>query len=473
MTSPPIALCWFRRDLRLHDHAALYHALKSGMPVHCLFVFDTDILDHLTNLADRRVEFIWESVAELKRALEDLGSTLHILHESACSIVPQFAKSMGASTVFCNRDYEPDAIVRDRDVATALQTHGIAFRTFKDQVIFECEEVLTATRKPFNVFTPYKNAWLKTLTDFHLRVYPTEHHFAALAQCTPAHLPGLETLGFVRSNLAELALPCGMSGAEQLFGDFRQRMADYHTRRDFPALKGVSYLSAHLRFGTLSIRTLAREAFYSGGPGPQTWLSELIWREFYQMLLYHYPYVVAHAFKPRFDDFQWNNDPAWFAAWQSGQTGYPLVDAGMRQLARSGYMHNRLRMVTAAFLVKDLQIDWRWGERHFAEQLIDFDLAANNGGWQWSASTGCDAQPWFRIFNPVTQSEKFDPDGRFIRRYVPELANCPADFIHSPWKLPLADQQQLGIVIGKNYPAPLIDHATARAMTLARYKSVA
>lgn len=472
MTPTPAALCWFRRDLRLQDHAALYHALKSGQAVHCVFVFDTDILDKLTNRADRRVEFIWRSVSELKQALEALGSTLHILHGRPQECISQFARTMSASAVFCNRDYEPAAIARDRAVATTLQAHGIAFNDFKDQVIFEREEVLTGAGKPFNVFTPYKNAWLKTLNDFYLRAYPTERYFAALAPCTPANLPSLESLGFTRSNLAELALPCGMSGARQLFEDFCTRMPLYHERRDFPALKGVSYLSTHLRFGTISIRQLAGTAFYSGGKGAETWLSELIWREFYQMLLYHYPYVVSHAFKPRFDDLQWGNNPEWFAAWQAGQTGYPLVDAGMRQLARSGYMHNRLRMVTAAFLVKDLQIDWRWGERHFAEQLLDFDLAANNGGWQWSASTGCDAQPWFRIFNPITQSEKFDPEGKFIRRYVPELANCPARFIHAPWKLAPEEQQRLGIVIGKDYPAPLVDHAAARDTTLIRYKQV-
>lgn len=473
MTTPTVALCWFRRDLRLHDHAALFHALKSGFAVHCLFVFDTGILVHLANRADRRVGFIWHSIAELKQALEALGSTLHVLHGSARELVPQFAASMGASAVFCNRDYEPDAIARDREVAATLQARGIAFHGFKDQVIFDHEEVLTGAGKPFNVFTPYKNAWLKTLTDFHLRAYPTERCFAGLAQCAPANMPSLESLGFTRSNLAELALPCGMSGASEMFGDFCERMPHYHERRDFPAQKGVSYLSTHLRFGTISIRLLARTAYYTGGRGAETWLSELIWREFYQMLLYHYPHVAGHAFKPRFDGLEWDNNPAWFSAWQAGQTGYPLVDAGMRQLAHSGFMHNRLRMVTASFLVKDLQIDWRWGERHFAEQLIDFDLAANNGGWQWSASTGCDAQPWFRIFNPVTQSEKFDPDGKFIRRYVPELANCPAQFIHSPWKLPPEEQQRLGIVIGKHYPAPLIEHAAARAMTLARYKRVA
>ena len=253
-----------------------------------------------------------------------------------------------------------------------------------------------------------------------------------------------------------------MSGATKLFEDFQKRLAGYHEKRDFPAVKGVSYLSTHLRFGTISIRALARHAFYTEGSGAQTWLSELIWRDFYQMLLYHFPHVVGHAFKAQFEHLAFSNQPAWFDAWKNGMTGYPLIDAGMRQLNQTGYMHNRLRMVTASFLVKDLQIDWRWGERYFAEKLIDFDLAANNGGWQWAASTGCDAQPWFRIFNPVTQSEKFDQEGKFIRRYVPELKNCPEKFIHTPWLLPEHEQHPLNLVIGKDYPAPIVDHALAR-----------
>ena len=238
-------------------------------------------------------------------------------------------------------------------------------------------------------------------------------------------------------------------------------------------MKGVSYLSTHLRFGTISIRTLARHAYFLGGQGAQTWLSELIWRDFYQMLLHHRPHVVSHAFKPQFDRLAWGNNTEWFVAWCAGRTGYPLVDAGMRQLNQTGFMHNRLRMVVASFLVKDLQIDWHWGERYFAENLLDYDLAANNGGWQWAASTGCDAQPWFRIFNPVTQSERFDVAGKFIRRYVAELSNCPDKFIHAPWTLGADAQRQLGIVIGTDYPAPLVDHALARVKTLAMFKKAA
>ncbi len=455
------ALCWFRRDLRLHDHAALYHALKNNHAVHCVFVFDHDILDALTHRADRRVDFIWHSVQALQHALHEWGGTLHVLHGQARELIPQLAQQLGVAAVYCNHDYEPAAIARDAAVTAQLAEQHIAFYDFKDQVIFERNEILTGTGKPFSVFTPYKNAWLNKLTDRDLRAYPTEKYAGALAKSAPTALPSLASLGFEAT--PNNALPTGMAGAATLFADFQTRLAHYHQTRDFPALKGVSYLSTHLRFGTISIRYLAHHAFYAGGEGAQTWLSELIWRDFYQMLLYHHPRVVEQCFKPQFDRLAYTNNPAHFAAWQNGQTGYPLVDAGMRQLNQTGWMHNRLRMVVASFLVKNLHIDWRWGERYFAEKLLDFDLAANNGGWQWAASTGCDAQPWFRIFNPITQSEKFDPTGKFIRRYVPELANCPDKFIHTPWQSPTPF----------TYPAPIVEHAGTRAMWLALCRAVA
>jgi deoxyribodipyrimidine photo-lyase len=473
MSQYQTSLCWLRRDLRLYDHAALYHALKNSRSVHCVFVFDTDILNALQNKADRRVEFIWHSLAELQSELRKLGSDLHILHGSARQLIPQLARQTGAQAVFCNHDEEPDCHARDAAVAASLDTHDIEFHHYKDHVIFERDEVLTGGGTPYHVFTPYKNAWLKKVDDFYLRAYPTQNYFSHLANFPAAELPSLTLLGFSKTNLSELAMPCGMSGAAQLFDDFAQRMARYQEARDFPAVKGVSYLSTHLRFGTISIRALARHAYHTAGLGAQTWLSELIWRDFYHALLHHHPDVVGHAFKPQFEHLSFTNQVDLFAAWKSGQTGYPLVDAGMRQLNQTGFMHNRLRMVVASFLVKDLQIDWRWGEQYFAENLNDFDLAANNGGWQWAASTGCDAQPWFRIFNPITQSEKFDAAGKFIRRYVPELANCPDKFIHAPWTLPPMEQRARSIIIGKDYPAPLVDHALAREKTLAMFKSAA
>lgn len=472
-------LCWFRRDLRLHDHAALYHALKQSKAVHCVFVFDTTILDQLENKQDHRVEFIWHSVRELQAMLQQQGSTLHVLHGSAGEAIPRLARELNAQAVFCNKDYEPSALLRDATIEASLAQAEIAFHGYKDQVIFEQSEILTGAGKPFSVFTPYKNAWLKKLDDFYLRAYPTQRYFSALAPyaADSSNMSSLEALGFTNTNLQNMALPTGVSGAEKLLADFMQRIAGYHEARNYPSVKGVSYLSTHLRFGTISIRYLASQAYRAGGLGSQTlgaqtWLNELIWREFYQMLLFQHPRLgQGQAFKPQFNAIPFANDDAKFAAWCEARTGYPLVDAAMRQLNQTGYMHNRLRMVAASFLVKDLHIDWRWGERYFAEHLLDFDLAANNGGWQWSASTGCDAQPWFRIFNPITQSEKFDAQGKFIRRYVPELAQCMDKWIHAPWLMPVQEQQRCGILIGQHYPSPIVDHALARVKTLELYQA--
>ena len=333
--------------------------------------------------------------------------------------------------------------------------------------------MLTQTGKPYGVFTPYKNAWLKTIQDGHLQPYPVDSQIKNLAQISqPSALPSLASLGFAATNLSELGIKPGMQGGLALFDDFKNRMVHYQDARNFPAVKGVSYLSVHLRFGTVSIRHLARTAMQEHNAGAQTWLSELIWRDFYVQILHHRPQLAdGHAYKAEFEHLAFSNDPALFAAWCEGRTGYPLVDAAMRQLNSSGFMHNRLRMIAASFLVKDLLIDWRWGERYFAEQLIDFDFSANNGGWQWAASTGCDAQPWFRIFNPTTQSERFDAAGKFIRRYVPELAACNDKEIHAPWLLSTDRLQALNLRLGVDYPTPIVDHATQRGLALALYKN--
>jgi len=472
MTTSSSALVWFRRDLRDFDHAALYHALKGHAQVYCAFVFDTDILDALPDRADRRVEFIWESVRELQQALRSQGGDLIVLHASARSAIPVLALKLKASAVYSNRDYEPDAVTRDAEVAAKLASHDIAFHQYKDQVIFEQDEVLTQAGKPYGVFTPYKNAHLKKLNDFYLQTYPVDRYRQHLAAADKTEMPTLESMGFARTNLGEMKLPTGMSGGQQLFAEFQERMARYKDARDFPAVKGPSYLSVHLRFGTVSIRHLARTAWQQHNAGAETWLNELIWRDFYFQVLHHHPQVAAgRAFKPEFDVLAFPNQQALFDAWCEGRTGYPLVDAAMRQLNQTGYMHNRLRMVAASFLVKDLLIDWRWGERYFAERLIDFDLAANNGGWQWAASTGCDAQPWFRIFNPITQSEKFDAQGKFIRKYVPELAACQEKEIHAPWLIAPLRQQSLGLIIGKDYPAPVVEHSVQREKALSLYKN--
>ena len=464
------ALVWFRRDLRDFDHAALYHALKRFPQVFCVFVFDSEILDALPRRADRRVEFIHASVVELDAALRARGGGLIVRHGPARDVIPALAASLGVTAVLANGDYEPAAIARDEDVAERLRVQGIAFESFKDQVIFEKREVLTKSATPFSVFTPYKRAWLAALTDFHLKAYPVEKYAAHLAPLPAGEsIPSLSDIGFEPTNLLEVGIAPGMAGGRRLIDDFVRRIDRYKARRDFPASKGVSYLSVHLRFGTVSIRELARLAHARGGEGADTWLSELIWRDFYFQILWHNPRVVGASFRPEYDRVRWDDAPDLFAAWCEARTGYPLVDAAMRQIAHSGYMHNRLRMVVASFLTKDLGIDWRLGEKYFADELNDFDLAANNGGWQWAASTGCDAQPYFRIFNPVNQSEKFDPDGSFIRRYLPELAKVPDKFIHAPWTMPPIDQKLAGCEIGKDYPAPIVDHAKARERTLARF----
>ena len=477
-------LVWFRRDLRATDHAALYHALVQCRRVFCAFVFDTPILDPLPR-QDRRVEFIRESLVQLDEALRSQAGVpeagLICVHADAREAIPALAAELGVQAVYANHDDEPAALERDARVRTRLAQQRVELQTFKDHCIFERSEVLTQTGQPYSVFTPYKNAWLRTVTPFYLRAYPVERHAAHLA-ARPEGLrravPTLAELGFAPSGLEALRLPVGLQGAQQLFTDFQGRMAHYHERRDFPAVKGPSYLSVHLRFGTISPRQVAQAAHamhLQGHEGASIWLSELIWRDFYFQILHHHPHVVTHSFKPAYDAIRWEQGPeaeALFHAWCEGRTGYPLVDAAMAQLNQTGYMHNRLRMVVASFLVKDLGIDWRWGEQYFARQLIDFDLAANNGGWQWASSSGCDAQPYFRIFNPVSQSEKFDPQGKFIRRYLPQLAGLPDRALHAPWLAKPLELQDAGVALGVNYPRPLVEHDAARKRTLDRYAVV-
>jgi deoxyribodipyrimidine photo-lyase len=478
------ALVWFRRDLRCDDQAALYHALRSARQVWCAFVFDRDILDALPR-QDRRVEFIRDSLLGLDAQLRALatshgieGAGLIVRHGHAVEEVAAVAQQLGVQAVYANHDDDPAALARDARARGALADIGAALHTSKDHVIFERGEVLTQGGNPYSVFTPYKNAWLKKLNDYYLKAYPVARHASALAALPPGQaraLPTLADIGFEPSNLHALKLPSGSAGALELLDDFLpERIGRYHETRDFPAVKGPSYLSTHLRFGTVSVRHLAREAWQRVPTerGAEVWLSELIWRDFYQQILHHHPHVVGHAFKPAYERIRWEHGKhadALFAAWCAGRTGYPLVDAAMHQINSSGYMHNRLRMVTASFLVKDLGLDWRRGEAYFAEKLNDFDLAANNGGWQWAASTGCDAQPYFRIFNPVSQSERFDAEGKFIRRYLPQLASLPDKLIHAPWLARPIDLAAAQVELGKSYPEPVVMHDAARERTLQRY----
>ena len=478
---------WFRRDLRTEDNAALHHALQSCSRVFCVFVFDRDILEPLAP-QDRRVEFIHESLLDLDSQLRQLAEEngtpdagLMVQHGVASDVVSLLVHQLGVDAVFANHDYEPQAIARDAKILALLDNQGAAFHTFKDHVIFEKSEVLTLAAKPYSVFTPYKNAWLKKVDAFYLKPYQSEKYASALAAIPAkyrAGMPTLEAMGFTRTNLKTLKIPTGSTGGAQLFDDFLSRIDDYGKTRDFPAVKGPSYLGVHLRFGTVPIRKLAAAALALSGQGSEgasVWLSELIWRDFYAQILSNFPHAATQSFKPEYDLIAWEQGPqadALFKAWCEGQTGYPLVDAAMAQINQTGYMHNRLRMVVASFLVKDLGLDWRWGERYFAEKLNDFDLSANNGGWQWAASSGCDAQPYFRIFNPVSQSEKFDRDGKFIRRYLPVLEKLPVKALHSPWLASPIELAAAGVVLGHTYPHPVVKHDEARTLTLQRYAVV-
>jgi deoxyribodipyrimidine photo-lyase len=484
------ALVWMRRDLRADDHAALHHALRAARQVWCVFVFDREILDPLLaagRKADRRVEFIRDSLVGVDAELRALGAShgvegvgLIVRHGWASDQVPALAATLGVQAVYANHDDEHAALARDARVRGLLAERGVVLHTSKDHVVFERSEVLTQGGGPFSVFTPYKNAWLKKLTPFYLSAWPIAKHAQALAPPPAGELgvPSLASLGFAPTNLHQLRLPSGPVGGQELLAEFLERIDRYDETRDFPAVKGPSYLSTHLRFGTVSIRQLARAAHHrheAGSRGASVWLSELIWRDFYHQVLHHHPRVARQAFKPDYDRIRWEpgaHAESLYAAWCEGRTGYPLVDAAMHQINQTGYMHNRLRMVVASFLTKDLGLDWRRGEAYFALHLNDFDLAANNGGWQWAASSGCDAQPYFRIFNPVTQSEKFDPEGKFIRRYLPQLAGLPDKLIHAPWQARPIDLQAAGVELGKDYPLPVVAHDAARARTLERYAVV-
>lgn len=427
-----LAICWLRRDLRLHDHAALYHALRKHSAVLPVFIFDRNILDALQKPFDLRVQFIHEQLRQLKGQLRALGSDLCVLYDYAGQAWQHILNTYEVEAVYANHDYEPYARKRDNEVAELLKTHHIPFYTFKDQVIFEKSEVVKSDGTPYSVFTPYARKWKAQLNDFYLRSYPTEKYFSSFLKLSEElPMPSLEAMGFRAKSF--VFPPCEIR---------EDIIRNYHNTRDLPALdEGTSRLGVHLRFGTVSIRELACKAQAWNA----TYLNELIWREFFMMILWHHPRVVTHAFKEAYDHIPWQQNEELFRRWCEGTTGYPLVDAGMRQLNASGYMHNRLRMLTASFLCKHLLIDWRLGEAYFASKLLDYELSSNNGGWQWAAGTGCDAAPYFRIFNPWTQQKKFDPDNRFVSRWVPE------------WQT-------------KDYPKPVVEHASARERAIDFYK---
>lgn len=426
------AIFWFRRDLRLNDNAGLYHALKSGMPIVPIFIFDTNILEELSDKHDKRVQFIHDSLTALHTELVKHGSTLHVLHGTPEECFPKLLSIYNVGAVYTNHDYEPYAQKRDRQIAKLLKEQEVSFYTFKDQVIFEKDEVLKDDGTPYTVYTPYSKRWKATMKPFYTKAYPTEKYFKKLHQQQAIDLPTLEDIGFKTVDVdVEPA---------KLDKDIAK---DYHNTRDIPSVHGTTRLSVHLRFGTISIRQLVREAISLN----EKLLNELIWRDFYQMILWHFPNVVSDAFKKEYDNIEWRNNEEEFKKWCEGQTGYPIVDAGMRELNETGYMHNRVRMITASFLTKHLLVDWRWGEAYFAEKLLDYDLASNNGGWQWAAGSGCDAAPYFRIFNPYLQTKKFDPDLKYIRKWVPEFE----DFT--------------------KYPQPIVEHELARNRCLEVYRA--
>jgi deoxyribodipyrimidine photo-lyase len=429
---PVVNLFWFRRDLRIADNAGLYHALKDKNPVVPIFIFDQNILGELEDTQDRRVEFIYRSIESLQEKLIKRNSTLDVRYGTPREIFSQLLKDYKIEKVFTNHDYEPYAADRDKAIADLLKKHGASFHSFKDQVILEKNEVLKDDGKPYTIFTPYSRKWKSIVNEFYLRSYPSEKYAVNFFKQPGKKIPSLSSMKF---RAADKAFPSSNPNKEII--------KDYAKTRDIPSLHGTSHLGIHLRFGTVSIRKLAREAVELN----ETFLNELIWREFFQMILFHFPQVVSHSFKQEYDKIQWRNNEKEFDAWRNGQTGYPIVDAGMRELNETGFMHNRVRMITASFLTKHLLIDWRWGEAYFAKKLLDYELAANNGNWQWAAGTGCDAAPWFRIFNPYLQTKRFDPELKYIRKWVPEFEEL-------------------------TYPQPIVEHQFARKRCLEVYGKV-
>lgn len=429
-----INIFWFRRDLRIHDNHGFYEALTYGLPVLSIFIFDIHILNKLPK-KDHRVDFILNALANLNKKFEEQGSGLQVFLGDPRDIYKKLSTEYNINTVFTNHDYEPYAIKRDKSVQRVLRESGVDFQSFKDQVIFEKAEVVKDNGEPYSVFTPYSRKWKDELVKLlkkkgKMPQYPSEKkldQLFGLKSCMLSH----KDIGFE---------PSGIPAPGKTIK--KEILTKYGERRDFPALDATSHLGVHLRFGTVSIRDLVKKALELKAT---VWLSELIWREFFMQILWGHPYVAQGPFKAKYEKIEWRNNKAEFKAWCEGQTGYPIVDAGMRELNKTGHMHNRVRMIVASFLVKHLLINWQWGEKYFAEKLFDFDLSSNNGNWQWVAGCGCDAAPYFRIFNPLAQSKKFDKKNEYIKKWVPELGT-------------------------KEYPTPIVDHIFARNRVLKAYK---
>ncbi len=424
MKNHKVAVFWFRRDLRLEDNHGLFQALHGEYPVLPIFIFDNDITDELPR-NDARVTFIYNRLKHLSNQLKEKSTSLYCKQGTPLEVWKQITQEFSVQAVYTNEDYEPYAINRDMEVAKFLHSIHIPFHSFKDQVLFSKDEILKADGTPYTVFTPYKKQWLKAFASTDVPDYTV--NIASNYFSIDTEFPKLSDLGFQYSDISVI--------------DYQiQQLDNYEEVRDFPAKDQTSYLSPHLRFGTISIRRVIRQTHENA-----VFLSELIWREFFMQILYHFPNVVTANFHSKYNQIAWRNNEKEFELWKNGQTGYPMVDAGMRQLNSTGYMHNRVRMVVAAFLCKHLLIDWRWGEAYFAEKLLDFDLSANNGNWQWAAGTGCDAAPYFRVFNPTIQLQKFDPDFEYVRKWVPEFDSF-------------------------QYPAPMVEHKMARLRAIETYK---
>lgn len=423
-----ITIFWFRRDFRIEDNASLFHALKGEFPVQPIFIFDEEILNKLPK-EDARVYFIHEEINKLSKLLTDKGTTLDVRYGKPIEIWTSLLDEYNIGKVYANRDYEPYAIQRDKAIYDLLASHDIKFAAYKDHVIFEKDEVVKSDGKPYTVFTPYSRIWKKKLNAFYLKPYPSESidHWN---KCTPKAIPSLSSMGFEMTTIDFPSKEIELSVVNS-----------YHENRDIPSKRGTSKLSIHLRFGTISIRQLASLAHANN----ETYLNELIWRDFYISILWHFPTVAENNFKPKYNQIVWRNDEVEFEKWCEGKTGYPIVDAGMRELNETGFMHNRVRMIVASFLTKHLLIDWTWGATYFAEKLLDFELASNCGGWQWAAGTGVDAAPYFRVFNPYLQTDKFDPEHRYIKHWVKELETS-------------------------KYPTPIVDHKMARQRAIDTYK---
>jgi len=430
--SASLSFFWFRRDLRLHDNHGLYQALQKGLPVQCVFIFDAAILDKLEREDDSRVSYIHTELKRLDGEMQQHGGSLVVRYGEVEAVWKELLQSNAIQNVYCNHDYEPYAIQRDKKIKQLVEKQGCSFYSYKDHIVFEKAEVVKDDGTPYTVFTPYSRKWKKHLAEVGIVNHPSDQHLNQLHQTKPYALVDLKTMGFVAG---KHAIP------EK--GTAKKLLENYHKTRDIPSIEGTSRMGVHLRFGTVSIRQLVKQAQTAN----ETYLNELIWRDFYAMVLWHFPHVVKGSFRSKYDRIEWRNSQTEFDAWRAGKTGYPIVDAGMRELKETGHMHNRVRMIVASFLTKHLLIDWRLGEAHFASFLLDFDLASNNGGWQWAAGSGCDAAPYFRVFNPYLQTKKFDPELKYIKQWVPEFDD------------PFA------------YPQPIVDHKFARERALATYKS--